>query len=144
MTSSRKSSVQLGVVEPKDPAVNEFVGILGELKSLIAEENDLLTQGLPASMLETRGEKEQLSQRYGALGKDLVTQSGEQILSDGALHEKLLEATAQLVAMTEENRQLLSNALAATRRRVDNVMDAIRAYEDGAGDLDGLPPGKAR
>jgi len=130
MTSPRKAAAQLDLVGTQFPAVNEFVGVLGKLKTIIAEENDLLSQGLPASMLDTIEQKEHLSARYGALGNDLVDHSASQILSDAALQEKLLVATAQLVAMTEENRQLLCNALAATRRRVDKVMEAIRICED--------------
>jgi hypothetical protein len=130
MTSPRKAAAHLDLVKGKDPAVSEFVGVLGELKAVIAEENELLSQGLPASMIETIGKKEQLSAKYGALGNEMVDQSAGQILSDAALQEKLLVATAQLVAMSEENRQLLCDALAATRRRVDKVMEAIRFCED--------------
>ncbi|PKU26006.1 hypothetical protein [Telmatospirillum siberiense] len=130
MDAPRKIPAQVDPAAPGNAAVSEFVDVMDELKSILAEENDLLSQGLPASVLETIGEKEQLSQKYGVLGNDLVDRSGGQILSDGALREKLLEASAELVAMTEENRQLLSNALAATRRRVDKVMDAIRTCEE--------------
>jgi hypothetical protein len=130
MKPPRKTAANPGLVGTKGPAVDEFVGVLGELKALIAEENELLSQGLPASMLDTGAQKGQLSAKYGALGNNLVDRSAGQILSDAALQEKLLAATTQLFAMTEENRQLLCNALAATRRRVDNVMDAIRTCED--------------
>lgn len=140
MEPPRKTAVQLGLIGTQDPAVSEFVGVLGELKALIAEENDLLSQGLPASMLSTIAQKEQLSAKYGALGNDLVDHSAGQILSDAALQEKLLAATSQLFSMTEENRQLLSDALAATRRRVDNVMEAIRTCEDGDQSPADLPP----
>jgi hypothetical protein len=144
MTSPRKAAAHLDLVRDKDPAVSEFVGVLGQLKAVIAEENDLLSQGLPASMLETIGKKEQLSAKYGALGNEMVDQSGGQILSDAALQEKLLVATAQLVAMSEENRQLLCDALAATRRRVDKVMEAIRLCEDEPRSLSDQPSTKRR
>ncbi len=130
MSPPPKSDAHLDLVSTGDPAVSEFVGVLGRLKALIAEENDLLNQGLPASMLDTMAQKEQLSAKYGALGNNLVDHSAGQILSDSVLQEKLLAATAQLFAMTEENRQLMCNALAATRRRVDKVMEAIRTCED--------------
>ncbi len=130
MQPPRKTAGPLGVVGNRDAAVSEFVGVLGELKALIAEENSLLSQGLPASMLETIDQKEQLSAKYGALGNDLVDHAAGRILSDAALQEKLLAATTQLVSMSEKNRQLLSNALDATRRRVDKVMEAIRLCDD--------------
>lgn len=144
MDVPRKTVVQIDQAGTQGSAVSEFVDVLDELKTLIAEENDLLNQGLPASMIETIDAKEQLSLKYGALGNDLVDRSGGQILSDDALREKLLQATAQLVAMTEENRQLLSNALAATRRRVDNVMEAIRTCEDDTQNIDDQPPLRRR
>jgi hypothetical protein len=139
MTSQRKTEAPFEVVGNDVPAVSEFVGVLGELKAVIAEENDLLSNGLPASLLETIPLKERLSAKYGALGNELVDQSAGQILSDAALQEKLLSATAQLVAMTEENRDLMCQALAATRRRVDNVMEAIRACEDAPANPAGGP-----
>jgi flagellar biosynthesis/type III secretory pathway chaperone len=126
MQPPRKTAVQ------QDLVVSEFEGVADELKALIAEENDLLSQGFPVSVLGTIAQKDELSAKYGALGNDLVDHSSVQILSDSALQEKLLETTTQLLAMTEENRQLLCNALAATRRRVDNVMEAIRNHEDDA------------
>ncbi len=144
MEPPRKTAVQLGLVGTKGPAVSEFVDVLGELKALIAEENDLLSQGLPASMLGTIEQKEQLSAKYGALGNDLVDHSAGQILSDAVLQEKLLAATTQLFEMTEENRQLLSKALDATRRRVDKVMEAIRICEVGDQSPDGRPSPRRR
>lgn len=144
MVPPRKTAVQLDTVRTTDPTVSSFVGVLGELHALIAEENDLLSHGLPASMLETIEQKEELSAKYGALGNDLVDHSAGQILSDSALQEKLLAATAQLFAMTEENRQLLCSALAATRRRVDNVMEAIRTCEDDPQSLPDLPSPRRR
>jgi hypothetical protein len=144
MAPPRKTVARLDLVGTKDPAVSEFVGVLGRLKALIAEENELLSHGLPASMLDTQEQKDQLSAKYGALGNDLVDHAAGQILSDGALQEKLLAATAQLFAMSEENRQLMCNALAASRRRVDKVMDAIRTCEDDDQNPDHRPPRKRR
>ncbi|MDR3438537.1 hypothetical protein [Telmatospirillum sp.] len=116
--------------DSEDPAVSEFVGVMGRLRSVIAEENDLLNRGLPATMLDTIELKAKLSKEFGSKGGDLVNGSSGQDLNGSALQEQLLNATAQLYAMTEENRQLLSNALSATRRRVDKVMEAIRALDD--------------
>jgi len=116
-------------------AVSDFVGVMGRLQAVIAQENDLLNRGLPASVIETIELKAALSKEFGAKGDELVAGDTGKELQGTALQEKLLTATAQLYAMTEENRQLLSRALDATRRRVDKVMDAIRAIEDGA-DLD--------
>lgn len=125
-------------LSPSDSAsnpVNEFEGVMGRLKAVIAEENELLNRGLPATLLDTTERKRQLSNEYGARGDELVEGAAGQILSDAALQERLLAATAQLYAMSEENRKLLSAALAATRRRVDRVMDAIRTCPDAEDDI---------
>lgn len=111
-----------------DVALSDFMGVMGRLQAVIAAENDLLNRGLPATLLDTIDLKVALSEEFGSKGGDLM--GGGDIMSNAELQEKLLTATAELYAMTEENRQLLSNALHATRRRVDRVMDAIRALEE--------------
>jgi hypothetical protein len=121
-----------GTKEPVqgESVVNDFVGVMGKLKAIIEEENDFLSRGLPATLLDTTERKGALSDEYASLGNELVDGAGStQIISNPELHAKLLEASKQLFALTEENRQLLSEALAATRRRVDLVMDAVRASE---------------
>jgi hypothetical protein len=110
--------------------VSDFVGVLGELQAIIEEENDFLSRGLPATLLDTTELKGRLSQEYAQLGNELVDGAATHMISNPELHGKLLEASAQLFALTEENRKLLCDALAATRRRVDMVMDAVRASVD--------------
>ena len=118
-----------------EAVVSEFVGVMGKLRAVIEEENAILNSGLPATLLLTTERKGVLSQEYDVLGGELVGRARGQILSDPALQEKLLTATAQLCALSEENRDLLDRALAASRRRIDAVMDAVRASEsDGHGD----------
>jgi hypothetical protein len=131
MTAGREKDDRSGKDREDARAVDDFVGVMGRLSAVIAEENDLLSRGLPATVLETQRLKDSLSKEFGTKGGELVDGAAGEVLSDTVLQEKLVAATAQLYAMTEENRQLLSDALAATRRRVDNVMDAIRAVDGG-------------
>ena len=113
------------------PAVlKEFVGVMDKLKAIIETENEFLERGLPATLLATTKRKSLLSREYGTLSAELLDHKAEQLMADPALPVKLVAAGAELQAMSAENRELLERAVAATRRRVDSVMDAVRAAAD--------------
>jgi glutamine synthetase type III len=113
------------------PAVlKEFVGVMDKLKAIIETENEFLERGMPATLLATTKRKSLLSREYGALSAELLDQAADQLMADPALPTKLVAAGAELQAMGAENRQLLERAVAATRRRVDSIMDAVRAAAD--------------
>ena len=120
--------------------VDAFVGVMGKLKAVIEAENRLLHEGMPASVLETAAEKGALTREYSALGIAVTgdQKSASDVIADPALHDMLIEAGASLCALTEENRALLAQALSATRRRVNSVMQAIRNLEEAAHDSDTL------
>lgn len=113
-----------------EAVVDDFVGVMRRLRTLFEEENDLLSRGMPATILGTTARKGQLSEEYALLGDEVAHGARRQILSDPSLHEKLVKAGVELRALSEENRQLLANALVATRRRVDAVMEAVRAVDN--------------
>jgi hypothetical protein len=122
-----------------NPALENFVGVMGKLKAIIENENDFLERGLPATLLATTKRKSVLSREYGALSNVVMDVAVDQIMADPELQVKLLSAGAELQAMSTENRQLLERALGASRRRVDAVMDAVRASADATPDeLEGL------
>ncbi len=127
-------------VPADDAAVSDFVGVMGRLRAVIEEENDFLSRGMPATLLDTTRSKGALSSEFGARGAALVTSAGGQILSDPALHEQLVKASAELRALSAENRVLLDKALAASRRRIDAVMAAVRACEPGDEAVDDSGP----
>ncbi len=112
----------------RNPALDNFVGVMGKLKAIIENENDFLERGL----LATTKRKSVLSREYGALSTELLDSSVEQLLSDPELQVKLVAAGAELQAMTTENRALLQKAVSASRRRVDAVMEAVRASADAS------------
>lgn len=115
-----------------NPALDNFVGVLGKLRAIIENENDFLERGLPATLLATTKRKSVLSREYGALSAELLDASVDQLLSDPELQVKLVAAGAELQAMTKENRALLERAVNASRRRVDSVMNAVRASADAS------------
>jgi hypothetical protein len=110
-----------------NPALENFVGVMGKLKAIIENENEFLERGLPATLLATTKRKSVLSREYGALSTELLEASVDQLLADPELQVKLVAAGAELQAMTKENRALLERAVKASRRRVDAVMEAVRA-----------------
>jgi len=117
-----------------NPALDNFVGVMGKLKAIIENENEFLERGLPATLLATTKRKSVLSREYGALSNELLDAAVDQLLSDPELQVKLVAAGAELQAMSKENRALLERAVNASRRRVDAVMEAVRASADAAPD----------
>jgi hypothetical protein len=132
------------IANPITPAVlKDFVGVMDKLKAIIETENQFLGRGLPATLLATTKRKALLSREYGALSSEMLDAAVDQLLADPSLPAKLVAAGSELQAMSTENRALLSRAVAASRRRVDAVMDAVRASadvvaQDGAPDAAGL------
>ena len=123
----------------RNPALDNFVGVMGKLKAIIENENDFLERGLPATLLATTKRKSVLSREYGALSNEVLDTAVDQLLADPELQVKLVAAGAELQAMTTENRALLERAVSASRRRVDAVMDAVRASADATPEqLEGL------
>ena len=123
----------------RNPALDNFVGVMGKLKAIIENENDFLERGLPATLLATTKRKSVLSREYGALSNEVLDTAVDQLLADPELQVKLVAAGAELQAMTTENRALLERAVSASRRRVDAVMDAVRASADASPEqLEGL------
>ena len=116
----------------RNPALENFVGVMGKLKAIIENENEFLERGLPAALLATTKRKSVLSREYGALSNELLDTSVDQLLADPDLQVKLVAAGAELQAMTTENRALLERAVSASRRRVDAVMEAVRASADAS------------
>ncbi len=112
-----------------DTVVSQFVGVLQHLRTLIEEENAFLERGLPATLLDTTDRKGNLSRQYDLLGGQVVDRAADEVRADPTLQKQLLKATAELVALTEDNRELLDKALVASRRRIAAVMDAIRDSE---------------
>jgi len=125
-----------------NPALENFVGVMGKLKAIIENENEFLERGLPATLLATTKRKSVLSREYGALSTEVLDAAVDHLLADPELQVKLVAAGAELQAMSKENRALLERAVKASRRRVDAVMEAVRASADAApDDLDsfGIP-----
>jgi flagellar biosynthesis/type III secretory pathway chaperone len=127
-------------IVPFSPAVlKDFVGVMDKLKAIIETENEFLERGLPATLLATTKRKGQLSRQYGALSGEVLDAAVNQLLEDPELPAKLVAAGQELQQMGLENRYLLERAIAASRRRVDSVMEAVRTSAMAATDADPEP-----
>jgi flagellar biosynthesis/type III secretory pathway chaperone len=125
---------------PFSPAVfKDFVGVMDKLKAIIETENEFLERGLPATLLATTKRKNQLSRQYGALSGEVLDAAVNQLLADPELPGKLVAAGQELQQMGLENRYLLERAIAASRRRVDSVMEAVRDSAPAATDAKPKP-----
>lgn len=111
-------------------AISELLNVMRELKDVLVTENDLLERGLPAGLSEVADRKIQLSEEYAELSQDALSRYAEELIADPALNARLVAAGQELRVLTAENMQRLDGALAATRRRIDSVMAAIRQYDD--------------
>jgi hypothetical protein len=125
MKTSRKDGSVDSAATVQD--LSEFVGVMGELKAIIEVENYFLSNGMPATLLGSAASKGALSEKYSRLGAAVTEGARGRSLSDPELQQKLFKASAELCALGVENRKLLSKALAATRRRVDAVLEAALA-----------------
>jgi flagellar biosynthesis/type III secretory pathway chaperone len=112
-----------------DVVIKAIITIISDLKTLIEEENSFLNRGYPASLISTTDIKSNLAKKYASLGNFLAEkqQSEGSLIPDAHVHALLLQAGQTLCHLSFENKELLSGALQATKRRVDTIMSAIQS-----------------
>lgn len=113
-----------------------------ELSEVIAEENLMLAAGYPAGLGQTSERKTALAAEYAELWQDLGRDGAAALAADPEFGRILMAAVAQLRQTTGENLTRLEAAMAASRRRVEAVLEALRddARETGPyGAKGGLP-----
>lgn len=138
----------LFVAEPQsaDALVDTLLSLIAELTAIMAEENGLLAAGLPAAVAGTAGRKMQLSDRFDHLWARCAGSRRAALAADQETARRLVRAVAGLRKVANENVGRLDAALAASRRRIDTAMMALRS-ESGHGrgyGTKGMVPGVAR
>jgi flagellar biosynthesis/type III secretory pathway chaperone len=118
------------VVSVRTP-ITDLLDVMADLSDVLESENDLLRRGLPAALSDMTERKSELADEYTDLTREVLSQCGDQIAGDPALHQRLLQAGQDLRALTQENMERLEQALEATRRRIEAVMAAIRIHDGG-------------
>lgn len=120
-TSSMTASTPVKAATPKD-----LLEIIGLLTELLRAENDHLRNGFPATLFQLRDRKQELADDYAEIGEEVMATHREMIAADPSIQKRLVDASFELRALTEENMHLLEGALAATRRRIEAVVSTIK------------------
>jgi hypothetical protein len=111
------------------PQFNELevmIALIDEMIAIITEENSCLAKGLPASRSKQLSRKTELAAYFERWVADAATDRVNFRAGGEALRAKLMERTRYLQAVTDENITKLRAAIAASQRRIDAVMGAIK------------------
>jgi chorismate synthase len=131
MDPSNSSDPALLSGEQANAAVQRVIAVIDELAALIAQENQILARGIPASLAGSVVRKHELADMFETKVKEVIDQQLFLRMTDGALRRELMARVKSLRASMTENTDRLRAAIDATRRRVDSVMRAIRAEVAG-------------
>ena len=109
-----------------DAAARAMLALLDEMIVVIAEENDLMAAGIPGSTSHVVARKRELAETFSRWIASL--RSGEIALAgaDRVLRDRLIEKNEVLRRHMDANVGSLRASMAATRRRIDAIMRAIR------------------
>lgn len=97
-----------------------------ELSEVIAEENMTLASGFPAGLAQTSERKNLLAAEYAELWEDLGAEGAAALVADVEFGRTMIAAVNELRQATAENIVRLEAAMAASRRRVEAVLEALR------------------
>ena len=106
--------------------IEDLLKLIDALIAVVGEENTALAKGLPASQSRHTQMKIQLG---GQFEKWVVDVSMRKVLlcsPNRALQQKVLQRIGSLSAAMDENMIRLRAAIAASQRRIDAVMAALR------------------
>lgn len=134
MTSSNAAKVASSQHTGGD--LNELITLVGELNGLIADENQLLAGGLPASISQNVVRKSQLSTELDHWMARI--RHGDEVFmrADKTLHRELVEQLTRLQDEMKENMSRLRRAMAVTRWRIEAIMSAVREQTRAEGTYD--------
>lgn len=109
-----------------DPLLG-MLKVMDDLCDLLREENELLSEGLPARLSLKTDRKLALTREYGQLREAMVqTAEVEGASRVAGMREQLLSAAGVLDGLARENTRRIEVAITASRRRINAVMQAIR------------------
>ena len=111
---------------PQFNELESMISLIDEMIAIIVEENSCLAMGLPASRSKQLSRKTELAAYFEKWVAEAATDRVNFRAGGEALRAKLMERTRYLQAVTEENITKLRAAIAASQRRIDAVMGAIK------------------
>jgi hypothetical protein len=106
--------------------LEDLVELINALIAVVSEENAALAKGHPASQSRYTEMKIKLGDQFEQWVKDVARREVLLCSPDRALQERVLQRIACLCTAMNENMVRLRAAMAASQRRIDAVMDAIR------------------
>jgi flagellar biosynthesis/type III secretory pathway chaperone len=108
-------------------AIANLMDVMAELIKVVEAENHLLHRGLPAALSDLADQKDELTNQFVDISRGVMTSCAQEIADDIDLRDQIVATGETLRSLTQENMRLLRGAMSATRRRIDSVMNAIRA-----------------
>ncbi|MBI2242053.1 MAG: flagellar export chaperone FlgN [Magnetospirillum gryphiswaldense] len=117
----------VATVRPARQTAEALLDTVSELSELIAEENRALAAGYPAGLDSSTERKTVLAAEYAELWEDLGAEGAAMLAQDPEFSRVLMAAVVSLRSATQENATRLEAALSASRRRVEAVLEALRA-----------------
>jgi hypothetical protein len=113
-----------------DPVVG-MLKVMDDLCELLREENERLSEGLPAKLSLNTARKIDLTRTYGQLREAMEQRAEEQGVRQVAqMREQMLSTAGVLDGLARENTRRIEIAITASRRRINAVMQAIRDLAD--------------
>jgi hypothetical protein len=106
--------------------LDKMIELIDEMILIIAEENSCLAKGLPASRSKQLTRKMELASYFEKWVVSAATNRVNFQAGGERQRAKLMERTRFLQIVTEENIIKLRAAIAASQRRIDAVMGAIK------------------
>ena len=106
--------------------LEDLLELIDALIAVVSEENAALAKGHPASQSRYTELKVRLGDQFEQWVKDVSMRNTLLCSPNRALQERVLQRIACLCTAMDENMVRLRAAIAASQRRIDAVMDAIR------------------
>jgi hypothetical protein len=119
----------MGAARSSAADLDQLLEVVAALTEVMRRENAFLRGGMPAALSELGDSKDRLTRRLIELGRLAGMPSLADDREQHVLQRHLATSGAALKALTSENMRLLEGAMSASRRRIESVMQAIRAHE---------------
>lgn len=107
-------------------SIKDLLKLIDSLIEVVSEENAALAKGLPASQSRHTEMKIQLGDQFEKWVVDVSMRNVLLCSPNRSLQEKVLQRIGSLSAAMDENMIRLRAAIAASQRRIDAVMAALR------------------
>ncbi|MDC7786779.1 flagellar protein FlgN [Rhodoplanes sp. TEM] len=113
-------------VSNADLSVAKVTALIDELIAVVEEENRNLARGMPASLSNSTARKTALAEDVERWAMHVHRHDLGNAAADREMRDHLFEQVRRLNTVMDENVSRLRQAIAASQRRVDAIMQAVR------------------